>query len=229
MTISSVSQNNVSLPQLTLNPADGVGTSGGCGNTGSASDAARKPSLFDSVIQALSQVGGTDVSSAISVGNGSSTTASSDDSSSQTDIHDALRDFMQQLMGALHSQNTAGGSSESSTDSDATTNVSAVGKAGAYRRHVHGHVGQELQSLIQQLAASDSGDSSATGDLSTASTTNSTGNSALQQSFDKLMSALGVDNTNGSNSQPTLSGFLQALSGDISSANGKVGVVDVHA
>ena len=136
---------------------------------------------------------------------------------------------MQQLMGALHSQNTAAGSPKSSTDSDATTNISAAGKAGAYRHHGHGHVGQELKSLIQQLAASDASDSSATGDSSTASTANSTGNSALQQSFDKLMSALGVDNTNVGNHPPTLICFLQALSGDISSANGKVGVVGVHA
>jgi hypothetical protein len=172
-----------------------------------------KGGAFSSAImQALSQIGVTGVSSTSSTsGSGSTATSTSGTSSdgttgstsaSGTDPQQALQTFMHDLFAALHAQGaqntTAGTGTDSDGDNDGSGASSASGTGGG--RHYHGGLSKienSLQNLIQQLSSTDTS--------STASASGST-DSALQQDFQNLITAMG-----GTGNQASLSDFLKSI------------------
>jgi hypothetical protein len=122
-----------------------------------------------------------------------------------------LAKFASSLMAALHAQgNTA---DASTTDPAASSSVWAA-HAGGHGHGHGGHIGADLQGLIQSL--SDSSDSSSTAGTSPTTISSSTGStvasagSALQASYSNLVSALG-----GSSGSGSLTSFLQTFSTDL--------------
>ena len=157
--------------------------------------------LMNAISQALSQIG---VGSSSSTSATDSSTSSDDDSSSTSSSQDpgqAMAAFMQNLMAALHAQN--------SQSSSSTSDGSASGAHG----YGHHNMQADLTSLIQQLSSSSSTDGSS-GDSTDSSTL-----SSLQQSFQNLVTALGGS----SNSNASLSGFLQALESEVPGGSSSVG------
>jgi hypothetical protein len=180
--------------------------------------------LLSAISNALSQIGVTDQSSAT----GSTDSTGSDDSSTSTtqDPAQALASFMQNLMAALHAQGASSPQQSGDADGDGgNATQAASGVRGGH--HHHGGAGKmeaDLSSLIQNLSSSTSSatsDSSSTDQTSTTSSTVSSADSTLQQSFSSLMQALGNTNSNA-----TLTGFLQALQSNMQGAGPAGNVVN---
>ena len=203
-------------------PSAGSESGGGSGSPGA---------ILDAVFQALSQAGISGGSAANSSSAPSTTTSASDQNPLQ-----ALGAFMHDLFSALQNQGGqaaqgAQTSAQGTSDSDrghGGTGTSAV--SGAPRGHHHhggggvAHMESNLQSLIQQLSSSDS-TSSATdtsgSSTATASATNSS--SALQQSYQNLLSSLGL-----SGGSSSLGNFLQALSQNLQDLGSTGNVVNTQ-
>jgi hypothetical protein len=123
-----------------------------------------------------------------------------------------MQAFIQSLMAALHAQvaNAASATSTPDQNSSSTGSSSVAAVSGASRPH---HGGGHMQSLVDQLAASDASDSSSTS--FTAATSDPT-LSNLQTSFNNLVSALGGSTDS---SQTTMSNFLSTLASDMQGAS----------
>ena len=117
---------------------------------------------------------------------------------------DALGSFLDNLMGALHSQSSG---TESATPSYAEAPQGGPGKLSA-----------DLQSLISTLGDGTDGAST--------SATATDGTSALQSSFKSLLTALGGD---GSDADAKLSGFLQTLASRLPSAGSSGNLINTTA
>jgi len=211
MSVSSVSSSNSWINQLSSvnqtrgrrsdNDGDDGVQQAGQGRSGGG--------LFSAIANALSQIG---VGSNTSTASSSSSSSNSSDSSSSSsqDPAQALGAFMQSLMAALHaqsaqSQGTTSSSAQAGTDSDGDSDGTTLSTQG--HSHHRGHLQSDLESLMQQLASSSTTSSSS-------STTSDSSVSALQQSFQNLMGAVGDTSSNA-----TLSNFLTALSGQFSGAS----------
>jgi hypothetical protein len=230
MTISAVS-NSFSIAQLTQ-VGSSKQSSAGCSVDGSTSS---QPSagggLVDAIVQALSHIGVTGSGSSTSTGSSSSDASSSSDSSSTNsssstaDIGQALGAFLQNLLQNLHAQ-SASSSTSDSTNSDSSTSISTVSAtAGNRPSPPPGGGPAQLQSDLQSLISELSSSSSASGTSSASTTASDTGStSALQQSFQNLLGALGE-----SGSSKTLNNFLQALSQNLSANSGSGNLVNTQA
>lgn len=226
MSINGISSGTLNVPQF--NPASSGSQTGGVnadrdgdndgGRVGGSSGTSAGGGLASAINQALSQIGvsGSTVS-------GSSTVAQ--------DPLQALSTFMHDLFAALQSQVAGqpavaqgGGDSDGDNDGGGASRVSAA--AGGGRHQGAGNLASKLQSLIQQLSASSSGASSSStpsAGTSGAGTANQA-LSALQQSFQNLLSSQGA-----SGSQATLGNFLQTLAQDLPGANPAGNIVHTQA
>ena len=160
--------------------------------------------MLEAITQALAKIGVGNSASASSKTAATSASASSSSSTSAAeDPARALAAFMQTLMAALHSQST-----------QAATNDRDSSIAGSSGQHRH-NFQSDMQSLIEKLASS-SGNSTGSG-----SSDSSVG--ALQQSFQKLLGAVG-----GSSSKATLADFLQAFASNMPAASSVGNVVSTR-
>lgn len=159
--------------------------------------------MLEAITQALAKIGVGNSASASSKTAATSASASSSSSSTSAaeDPARALAAFMQTLMAALHSQSTQA----------ATNDSSIAGSSGQHRHNFQ----SDMQSLIEKLASS-SGNSTGSG-----SSDSSVG--ALQQSFQKLLGAVG-----GSSSKATLADFLQAFASNMPAASSVGNVVSTR-
>lgn len=162
----------------------------------------QKGGFAAAIASALGQIG---VSGATA---GSGNTASSTGDTSSQDPAQALSAFMQSLMSALHAQNSQANAAQGVAGADADGDGDSSTSSVQGHRHQRPNMQADLQSLIQQLASS-----------GTANASSGSGSAVdgLQQSFQNLMSAVGDTNSNA-----TLSNFLQVLSSQMSGAS-KVG------
>ena len=160
--------------------------------------------MLEAITQALAKIGVGNSASASSKTAATSASASSSSSTSAAeDTARAMAAFMQTLMAALPSQST-----------QAATNDRDSSIAGSSGQHRH-NFQSDMQSLIEKLASS-SGNSTGSG-----SSDSSVG--ALQQSFQKLLGAVG-----GSSSKATLADFLQAFASNMPAASSVGNVVSTR-
>ena len=160
--------------------------------------------MLEAITQALAKIGvGSSASAASKTAATSASASSSSSTSAAEDPARALAAFMQTLMAALHSQST-----------QAATNDRDGSIAGSSGQHRH-NFQSDMQSLIEKLASS-SGNSTGSG-----SSDSSVG--ALQQSFQKLLGAVG-----GSSSKATLADFLQAFASNMPAASSVGNVVSTR-
>jgi hypothetical protein len=120
-----------------------------------------------------------------------------------------MQAFIQSLIAAMHAQSAAATSAASTSEQDSSSATSAV--AGASGRSRPNPTG-DLQSLIQELAASSSSDSSS---ASSAAATSDPTLSDLESSFSNLVAAMGGTDS----SQQTMSNFLATLASDMQGAS----------
>lgn len=151
--------------------------------------------MLDAVTQALATIG---------VGSSSSTSGKTASASSSTeDPAQALVVFMDTLMAALHAQSVRAATKD--------TNSRIAGSPDDPRHNIQ----SDMQRLIETLASSPG---SSTGSGSSDSSAD-----ALQQSFQKLLSAAG-----GSSSNATLSDFLLAFARNLPGASSVGNVVSTR-
>lgn len=157
--------------------------------------------IFTAVTQALSSIGALDSQDASSTGSGS-------DSGGNSKVVQAFGTFMNDLMGALHQHARAGGAQSSH-------GPVAQGPSGLPPDPFGPPpgMGQGLQSLSQQHGADQNSATSDSGDTS-----------ALRNSFQSLLSAMGV-----TSSSATLQNFLSALSSNMSGVSASGNVVNTQA
>ncbi len=221
MAIGGIQGSNY-FPQI--NSLRGVNQPSGAGGDGdgdgSRSGAAGQVGGFASAIsQALSQIGVTIPSSssssnsATSSSTSGSSSATGTPSATDTSAQQALGNFLQSLFAALQAQGQSLASLGSSNSS--ITGVHAGGRG--HHHHGSGGAGQiqtELQSLIQQLTTA-SGTPGTSGTTGSSSATSALGaaDTALQQSFQNLLTTTqGV-----TGSQANLTTFLQSLAQNMQS------------
>lgn len=154
--------------------------------------------MLDAVTQSLAKIG---VGS--SSGASGNTAAAVSSSSSAEDPAQALTVFMDTLMAALHAQSVR------AATKDANSRI--TGSSGEPRHNIQ----SDMQRLIETLASSPG---SSTGARSSDSPVD-----ALQQSFQKLLSATG-----GSSSNATLADFLQAFARNLPGASSVGNVVSTR-
>ncbi|KFB67826.1 hypothetical protein [Candidatus Accumulibacter vicinus] len=154
--------------------------------------------MLDAVTQALAKIG---VGSSSSASGKTAATASA--SSSAEDPAQALAVFMDTLMAALHAQSVRAATKD--------TNSRIAGSPDDPRHNIQ----SDMQRLIETLASSPG---SSTGSGSSDSSAD-----ALQQSFQKLLSAAG-----GSSSNATLSDFLLAFARNLPGASSVGNVVSTR-
>jgi len=216
MVTSGISMGNNWFSQL--NQAGNTNQSCSAGNSNGVSasnnvDPMSAPGgrLLQAISAALSQIGvGSNQTS-------STSTISDSSSSSAQDPTQALASFMQDLMAALQSQSSTQGTG---TDGDGDNDRSGSVRAGGGH---HSNIQADLQSLIQQLSASNGSSSS------TSTTTSTTGSSSdtlssLEQSFQNLVDSLG-----GSGGSAGLGNFLQAFADNMQNASAVGNVVKTQA
>jgi hypothetical protein len=130
-----------------------------------------------------------------------------------------MQAFLQSLMAALHAQAanaaSATGTSDQNSSSTGSSSVAAVSSASSGVSRPH-HGGGHMQSLVDQLAASDASDSSSTSSTAAASATSDPTLSNLQTSFNNLVTAMGGSTDS---SQTTMSNFLSTLASDMQGAS----------
>jgi hypothetical protein len=226
MSINGISSGTLNVPQV--NTANSTSQSGSVkadrdgdndgGRVSGSSGTSARGGFASAINQALSQIGV------------SGSTASGASSAAQDPLQ-ALSAFMHNLFAALQSQGggqpaaaQGGADSDGDNDGGGASGVSAA--AGGGRHHGGGNIASKLQSLIQQLSASSSGASASTTAGATASGTDTSNSalSALQQSFQNLLSSQGA-----SGSQATLGSFLQTLAQDLPGANPAGNIVHTQA
>ena len=202
-------------------PSAGSESGGGSGSPGA---------ILDAVFQALSQAGISGGSAANSSSAPSTTTSASDQNPLQ-----ALGAFMHDLFSALQNQGGqaaqgAQTSAQGTSDSDGDHRGTGSGASGAPRGHHHHGGGgvarmeSNLQSLIQQLSSSDSTSSATdTSGSSTATVSATNSSSTLQQSYQNLLSSLGL-----SGGSSSLGNFLQALSQNLQDLGSTGNVVNTQ-
>ena len=170
-----------------------IGSLGSCSTTQTQATQYRGSAASTDAAQATGKARGEDFVSAIASALselGASTGAATD---STSDPAQALGDFMQQLMETLHAQGGQGGS-----EGGAPPPPPAGGGGG---------IQSDLQSLITSL----SGDSSAT---------------ALQSSFESLLGSLGMDD---SDAGTKLGQFLQTLSSKLEASGPSGNLINTSA
>ncbi len=172
--------------------------------------------LLGAIADALKSVGigGTDDTGSTSASTSTSETGS--DSEAQ-----ALGSFLENLMGALHAQNSG------SPDSAAQYGEPPQGGPGLGGGP--GKLASDLQSLISSLddgIGGTGGTESAASTDSVAGTEASDSTAALQSSFKSLLTALGGD---GSDASSKLSSFLQTLSSRLPSAGSAGNLINTTA
>ena len=155
--------------------------------------------MLDAVTQALAKIG---VGSSSSASGKTAATASV--SSSAEDPAQALAVFMDTLMAALHAQSVRAATKD-------TTNSRIAGSPDDPRHNIQ----SDMQRLIETLASSPGS--------STGSGSSDSSAGALQQSFQKLLSAAG-----GSSSNATLSDFLLAFARNLPGASSVGNVVSTR-
>jgi len=161
--------------------------------------------MLDAVTQALAKIG---VGSSSSASGKTAATASA--SSSAEDPAQALAVFMDTLMAALHAQSVRAATKD--------TNSRIAGSPDDPRHNIQSdmqNIQSDMQRLIETLASSPG---SSTGSGSSDSSAD-----ALQQSFQKLLSAAG-----GSSSNATLSDFLLAFARNLPGASSVGNVVSTR-
>jgi hypothetical protein len=234
MTITHVPELNSTLWRLGLYGNAGQPSSTASASAGATSLLSGSPSqgggFAGAIVQALSQMG---VSGAQSALGASPTNASSSSSgpsgspsaSTASQQNQALRSFMQSLLAALQTQAAVSGTAHG------VSAASSFAASSSGHRHGHSHTGGGLQSLIQELSASSSAATTATspaaGSQGSGTTTASVANAtltALQQSFNNLVSAVG-----GSGGQASLGTFLTTLANNLSSGARTANLVSTHA
>ncbi len=201
--------------------------------TGSNAEAGGPSALMDAVFSALSQAGVTG-----STANSSAPPSSATPSSSGQDPLQALGAFMHNLFASLQSQGgqaatpsaqppaQGGGDADGDHDGSAAASVSAP-SGGHHHHHGGGGASQiesNLQSLIQQVSASAPGTAATSSSGAIAASPIASTSSTLQQSYQNLLSALGV-----SGSSSSLSSFLQALSQNLQGMSSSGNVVNTQA
>ena len=195
-TTSPLTQNSAAIDS----DGDHDGCHGACGS-------GRTNRFASAILQALSSLGVTPADAS-----GSATGTAAATTPTGQDVQQALSTFMHDLFSALHAQNagnaqtTANGGADSDGDNDGSGNAAANGVHGYHGHGAGGMHGLEsrLQSLIQQLATSDS----ASGSTGTSS------GSVLQQDFSNLLASMGA-----TDSKTTLGDFLGTLYGNLQSGN----------
>jgi hypothetical protein len=120
-----------------------------------------------------------------------------------------MQAFIQNLMAAMHAQSAAAMSTASAPEQDSAGATSAV--AGSYGTS-RPNAATDLQSLIQELAASSSSGSSP---ANSAAATSDPTLSNLETSFSNLVAAMGGTDS----SQQTMSNFLATLASDMHGAS----------
>ena len=240
MSVSGIAGSNYILPQTNqVGNTPQTGSAGGDSdgdNDGSrvsgASGGSRSPGAFLSAIfQALSQAG-------VSGAPASTATPAAAGTPAQDPLQ-ALGAFMHNLFSALQSQGgqaaqTGQPAAQTGGDSDGDNDGSTggAGAAGGHHRHGGGIAQMEsnLQNLIQQLSSSASG-STATGASTTAPAAGTTAaasssnlGATLQQSYQNLLSSMGV-----SGNASSLSDFLQAFSQNLQGIGSSGNVVNTKA
>ena len=156
--------------------------------------------LFSAVTQALSAIGALETQNPTDTSTGSGRNAT---------IVQAFGTFMNDLMGALHQQTQAGGApSSGSAEKQHRPSGPPPDPSGPSPG-----LAQGAQSLVQQLGTTANTAASESGDAS-----------VLQNSFQALLDAMGV-----SNSQASLQNFLSALSSNLAGASTSGNVVNTLA
>ncbi|GGX86745.1 hypothetical protein GJV26_28835 [Massilia dura] len=176
--------------------------------------------LLGAIADALKSVGigGTDDTGSTSASSGTSTSTSESSETGTDSEAQALGSFLENLMGALHAQNSG------STDSAAQYGEPPQG--GPDLGGGPGKLASDLQSLISSLEDGTGGTESAASTDSVAGTEASDSTAALQSSFKSLLTALGGD---GSDASSKLSSFLQTLSSRLPSAGSAGNLINTTA
>lgn len=171
------------------------------------------------IMHALSQSGLTGATQAAGRTSGAKDADGDDDGTGQGSANastagQALNAFMHTLFQAMRSAGETPGTS-APTSTGSTTPASASASAAPPARSRYGNPATDLESLLQKLGAGDTSVQSGSG-----------GSSAiddLKSAFEKLVSALGANGSNGTASQgtaPDLRTFLQNLQKDLPSEGG---------
>ena len=227
MPINGIPSSTSNIPPLNAasssNQGARIGTDRDGDNDGGRVSRPSGGGLASAVNQALSQIG-------VSASSGSAATGST---TPTPDPMQASSAFMHNLFAALQSQGsgqprTAQGGADSDGDNDGGSTSGVSGATGGGRHHGGGagSIASKLQSLIQQLSASSQGTSNSTPTSLSTSASGATDPAltALQQSFQDLLSAQGV-----SGSQATLGSFLQALAQDLPGTKPTGNIVQAQA
>ncbi|MDA8163511.1 MAG: hypothetical protein M0017_00570 [Desulfobacteraceae bacterium] len=211
MSISEL-QNSTYLAQIiqssqSSNIDQNIGDGDGGNDPSSVSSVGQRSGggLVSAIDQALVQAG---ISAPVGMASGSPGTSTASDQNAQ----EALQAFMQNLFAALQS---AGG--QAAGDGSAGSGSSAVSGASVHGHHHHhggghGRLQASMQTLIQQLSASDS-----------SSSNSSSTDTALQQSYQNLLSAQGA-----SGNQTSLPSFLRSISQNLRGAGTMGNVIDTQ-
>lgn len=221
---SALQSGNISAAQKALTdfrnqaPSRTSGTSGGPG------------AFLDAIFQALSQAG----VSGTSVTNATTATSPSTPATSAQNPLQALGAFMHDLFSALQAQagqaasgGAVQGEGDSDGDNDGSVSSGVAGTSGGHHRQNSGlaQIESSLQNLIQQLSSSASGSTTSGATASgSAAASSASPSSELQQSYQNLLSALGV-----SGSESTLGSFLQALAQNLHGISNSGNVVNTLA
>lgn len=221
--ISSLS-NLQYIPPTTSRVQSTGGDSDGDSDGSSGAGRVGKGSNF---MQAIEQALGKSLGSSSTTASSATTTSGS---ATTQDPVAAVQAFMQSLFSALHQ---GGGSAQGSNntgadkdgDNDASRSVSGAGRGGS-------NMAAKIQNLLQQLSANSP--SSATGTQNASTGTQADPLSALNSSFQNMLSALnpsqGAASANANANAPSLQSFLQNLMQNLGNGQNIAGaVVSTHA
>ncbi len=217
MSVSSVASSyspNIVAPRNEVQSAgrrdrDGDGDGGGGRRIGGAGGAGG--GFAQAVMQALAQSGlAGNTPSARGTSGTKDADGASEGSGDASSTGQALSAFMHTLFQAMRS---AGDTQGTAPDSAAANDLSASASAAPPARSGYGNPASDLESLLRKLGAgSDVQGGSPGGTVDD-----------LKSAFEKLVSALGADGTDGTSSQgsaPDLRAFLQNLQKDLPSEGG---------
>ena len=223
---SMPSQNIPSLLQQTAGSNQQIG--GASGNTGGMGQSGFLGGIVRALEQSLTGASATSSAAASSSTALSSTALSSSSASSSGAIQTtqnqevAMQAFLQNLFASLGQANNAASSANGTTskDTSAISGIQAASSTLAVDGHHHdraSHVTADIQGLLQQLASSNPGTSSALGSAQSSSPASL---NQLASSFQNLVSAFNISqgqSVSASNT-PTLQSFLQNLYQSMSGA-----------
>lgn len=166
--------------------------------------------LVGAIADALKSIG-VDGSAETESTSATATDGTTDSDTETTDAAQALGSFLENLMGALHAQNSG----------EAPPAYGEPPQGGPGMGGGPGKLSGDLQSLISAL-----GDGTQSTDASEDTDTADTSVTALQSSFKSLLTALGGD---GADADSKLSSFLQTLSARLPSAGSSGNLINTTA